>query len=213
MSDDPKDLVPEPDQDHGFAAEGEPEALEPEKNEAETPADETPAPEPEKGDAPDWEARFHDLEAQLNEVRDQQSRMPQPQPDDPWKAIREDYPDLIDPIQAQFDRQQQQFGQALAEVQTRQFEEAMDVARPDWRELRKDQGFADWLKDHPKQAEAAQRPGVRSAMGVLNAYDAHRKAAQVQAQREARLQAAQSTPARGSRAPSLSDALDGWAAD
>lgn len=89
----------------------------------------------------------------------------------------------------------------------------MDAARPDWRTLRQDREFATWIQAHPEQQQAAQQPGVRAALGVIKAYDEHRNAAKVQAQRETRLKNAQATPAKGSRAPSLSDALDGWAAN
>jgi hypothetical protein len=183
-------------------------------DEAETPEAETEEPAPE---TPDWEARFRALETQLAESRAQpatpSSAAQEPAEDEDWESLRQDYPDIAEPIQKLLERQQQQFGTALAEVRALAFEESMDAARPDWRTLRQDRDFAAWIQANPQQQQAAQQPGVRAALGVIQAYDDHRKAAQVQAQREARLKAAQATPAKGSRAPSLSDALDGWAAD
>lgn len=205
--------VDEIDEFAEYAADNEAQAHESGRDEAEI---ERPEPE-EKVPAPvapeaDWEARFRALEAQIAA----QALAPTPTApvaDDPLAALREDYPDWVGPIQQVLERQQQQFGAALADVQARVFEESMDAARPDWRGLRQDPDFAAWMQAHPDQQQAAQQPGVRAALGVIRAYDDHQKAVQVQAQREARLKNAQATPARGSRAPSLSDALDGWAAD
>lgn len=171
--------------------------------------------EPGKEPAPDWEARFRALEAQIAEARTQPAQpasIPSTEPD-PFEAFRTDYPDIADPIAKLLERQQQQFGTALAEVRATAFEESMDAARPDWRTLRQDREFATWIQARPEQQQAAQQPGVRAALGVIKAYDEHRNAAKVQAQRETRLKNAQTTPAKGSRAPSLSDALDGWAAN
>lgn len=179
------------------------------------PRDADADPEPEAEAAPDWESRFQALETQLADVRAQPAQ-PAPNPSaepDPFEQFSADYPDIADPIQKLLERQQQQFGAALAEVRAAAFEESMDAARPDWRTLREDKAFAAWLQAHPDQQQQAQQPGVRAALGVMKAYDAQRNAAKVQAQRETRLRNAESTPARGSRAPSLSDALDGWAAN
>ena len=103
--------------------------------------------------------------------------------------------------------------QQMAAVHTRIFEEAMDAARPTWRDLRDDPGFGAWLEANPEQQAAAQTPGVRAALKVIDAYEASRKANDVTAQRQERLAGAVATPAKGSRAPALSDTLDGWAAD
>lgn len=188
------------------------DAPETEAEPAETDADADAESAPEKEAAPDWEARFRALESQLAEARAQPVPAPTLEPD-PFEQFRTDYPDIADPIQKLLARQQQQFGTALAEVRATAFEESMDAARPDWRALRQDREFATWIQAHPEQQQAAQQPGVRAALGVIKAYDEHRNAAKVQAQRETRLKNAQATPAKGSRAPSLSDALDGWAAN
>lgn len=183
--------------------------------EAEAEPEATDDLEPAKEAPPDWESRFRALESQIAESRAQPAQpVSNASTDpDPFEEFRTDYPDIADPIQKLLERQQQQFGTALAEVRATAFEESMDAARPDWRTLRQDREFSAWIQAHPEQQQAAQQPGVRAALGVLKAYDAHRNAAKVQAQRETRLQNAHTTPAKGSRAPSLSDALDGWAAN
>lgn len=178
---------------------------------------EEPEPEPAPVE-PDWQSRFQALERQIAEFRATPAAAvastPEPVEPDPWKALQDDYPDIADPIRKLLERQQAQFGQALADVQARSFEESMDAARPDWRELREDKAFGDWLKSHPEQQQVASQPGVRAALNVIKAYDAHKTAAlAVQEKRQARLKAAETAPTKGSRAPSLSDALDGWAAD
>lgn len=209
-----EDLAPDADANAGYADDNELVLDGDEPREADAESDE-PDAEPEAEAAPDWEARFQALESQLADVRAQPAQ-PTPAPatePDPFEQFRTDYPDIADPIQKLLERQQQQFGAALAEVRAAAFEESMDAARPDWRTLREDKAFAAWLQANPDQREAAQQPGVRAALGVMKAYDAQRNAAKVQAQRETRLRNAESTPARGSRAPSLSDALDGWAAN
>ena len=89
----------------------------------------------------------------------------------------------------------------------------MDAARPDWRDLRGNKEFGDWLQSNPAQQQAAQQPGVRAALSVLSAYETHKNAAKaLKEKREVRLKAAEAAPTKGSRAPSLSDSLDGWAA-
>lgn len=217
-----QDKLPADDQgidaNAGYADDNE-LVIEPEEPDASesvaTEADADAESDPEKEAAPDWEARFRALESQLAEARAQPTApvsAPPAEPD-PFEQFRTDYPDIADPIAKLLERQQQQFGTALAEVRATAFEESMDAARPDWRALRQDREFVTWIQAHPEQQQAAQQPGVRAALGVIKAYDEHRNAAKVQAQRESRLKNAQATPAKGSRAPSLSDALDGWAAN
>ncbi len=202
------------DEDAGYAADNEVT----EQDEVEVPeldddqGDEIPEPEPEQEpEKPDWESRFKELEAQIAATRAAQQQTHDPEPD-PLAAFDEDYPDIAEPVKKLIARQQQQFSGELENLRAQAFEEAMDAAKPEWRELRQDEKFMQWIQSNPDQQKCAQQPGVRSALKVIKAYESHAKAATVQAQRDARLQSAQATPTRGSRAPSLSDSLDGWAA-
>lgn len=130
-----------------------------------------------------------------------------------WEQFKADYPDIASPVEKMLTMREQTRDQQMAAVHTRIFEEAMDAARPTWRDLRDDPGFGAWLEANPEQQAAAQTPGVRAALKVLDAYESSRKASDVTAQRQERLAGAVATPAKSSRAPALSDTLDGWAAD
>lgn len=187
--------------------------------------DEPPSDPPstdEREDNVDWQSRFKDLEQQIAALKSAQSQPeppPTPLPDQlspdevVWKSFSDDYPDIADPVQKLLKRQQEQFTQALDDLRSRTFEESMDAARPDWRDLANDQGFKAWLGSHADQQEKVKQPGVRAAMSVIRAYDDHKKAAEaIKAQRQARLKASEASPAKGNRAPNLSDSLEGWAA-
>ena len=130
-----------------------------------------------------------------------------------WEQFKADYPDIASPVEKMLTMREQTRDQQMAAVHTRIFEEAMDAARPTWRDLRDDPGFGAWLEANPEQQTAAQTPGVRAALKVLDAYESSKKASDVTAQRQERLAGAVATPAKSSRAPALSDTLDGWAAD
>jgi len=130
-----------------------------------------------------------------------------------WEQFKGDYPDIAVPVEKMLSMREQTRDQQMAAMHARIFEEAMDAARPTWRDLRDDPGFGAWLEANPEQQAAAQTPGVRAALKVLDAYESSRKASDVTAQRQERLAGAVATPAKGSRAPALSDTLDGWAAD
>lgn len=130
-----------------------------------------------------------------------------------WEQFKADYPDIAAPVEKMLKMREQTRDQQMAAMHARIFEEAMDAARPTWRDLRDDPGFGAWLEANPEQQTAAQTPGVRAALKVIDAYEASRKANDVTAQRQERLAGAVATPAKSSRAPALSDTLDGWAAD
>ena len=130
-----------------------------------------------------------------------------------WEQFKADYPDIASPVEKMLTMREQTRDQQMAAVHARIFEEAMDAARPTWRDLRDDPGFGAWLEANPEQQTAAQTPGVRAALKVLDAYESSKKASDVTAQRQERLAGAVATPAKSSRAPALSDTLDGWAAD
>lgn len=130
-----------------------------------------------------------------------------------WEQFKADYPDIASPVEKMLSMREQTRDQQMAAVHTRIFEEAMDAAKPAWRDLRDDPGFGAWLEANPEQQAAAQTPGVRAALKVIGAYEASKKASDVTIQRQERLAGAVATPAKGSRAPALSDTLDGWAAD
>lgn len=213
MTTDVEDEKPIADEDAGYAADNTPDPV---SDESDEDVDIDPIVDDPEPPAPDWEARFKALEQQIAETRAAPPPAPAPIPVSPddaiWKGLKDDYPDIAEPIKKLLDRQHEQFGQALAEVQAKGFEEAMDAARSDWRDLRNDKAFGAWLQANPAQQQAAQQPGVRSAMAVIKAYDAHKDAQVVQEKRQTRLKAAEAAPTKGSRAPNLSDALDGWAA-
>lgn len=170
---------------------------------------------------PDWEGRIKAIEAQLADAK---AKAAEPSPAMPgeapamgggmseWERFKSDYPDIAAPVEKMLALRDQSRAEQMAAMQTRIFEEAMDASRPTWRDLRDDPEFGKWLDAHPEQQQAAQVPGVRAALKVIDAYESSKKAADVTAQRQERLAAAVATPAKGSRAPALSDALDGYAA-
>lgn len=176
-------------------------------------------PEPSAEGAMDWKAQFQSLEQQIAELKAAQQTKETPPPpvsdeETVWKSFSDDYPDIAEPVQKLLKRQQEQFAQALDDMRARTFEESMDAARPDWRELANDAAFKTWLSTHTEQQEKIRQPGVRAAMSVIRSYDEHKKAAEAtKVKRQERLKAAEAAPAKGSRAPNLSDALDGWAAE
>lgn len=214
-------------------ADTEPLDLEGEDDLAGMAADNEPVPSPEPEPEPpaladvvpeanpDVEGRISAIEAQLAAAKARAEEMPQTnlpmesaaEPgDSEWAAFEADYPDIAGPIKKLLEARTQRYGTEMQAVHTRIFEEAMDAARPDWREMRDDPGFGQWLRSHPEQQQAAQVPGVRAALKVLSAYDASRKGDDLAKARAERLKNGEATPAKGARAPSLSDSLDGWAA-
>jgi hypothetical protein len=198
---------------------------------AEEGAVESPAPPAEKPALADVvpeantniEDRLAAIENQLRSVRDAAA---EPAPAGPpgappmpgegmggeWAQFKTDYPDIAGPIEQMLALRDQTRESQTAALHTRIFEEAMDVARPDWRDLRDNPEFGAWMQANPDQQQAAQVPGVRAALKVLAAFDASRQGDELSMKRKERLAAAEATPAKGSRAPSLSDSLDGWAA-
>ena len=194
----------------------------------ESPVTETPAEKPALADvAPEANAAIEDriaaIENQLAAAKEKAAE-PTPAPAVPgeppapagmseWEQFKSDYPDIAGPVEKMLSLRDQSRGEALAALHIRIFEEAMDAAKPAWRDLRDDPQFGAWLKANPDQQAAAQTPGVRAALKVIAAYEASRKADEATAQRQARLAASVATPAKGSRAPALSDALEGYAAE
>lgn len=194
----------------------------------ESPVTETPAEKPALADVvPEAntavEDRIKAIENQLAAAKEKAAE-PAPAPAMPgeppapagmseWEQFKSDYPDIASPVEKMLLMREQTRDQQMAAVHTRIFEEAMDAARPTWRDLRDDPGFGAWLEANPEQQAAAQTPGVRAALKVLDAYESSKKASDVTAQRQERLAGAVATPAKSSRAPALSDTLDGWAAD
>lgn len=166
------------------------------------------------------EDRLAALENQLRAIRDAPPTPQSPASPDAtlnneteWTQFKADYPDIAGPIEKMLSERDKTREVQTAALHTRIFEEAMDVARPDWRDLRDNPEFQKWIQASPDQQQAAQVPGVRAALKVLAAFDASRKGDDLAVKRQERLKASEATPARGSRAPSLSDSLDGWAAD
>lgn len=193
----------------------------PEKTAVATPVPEKPALAdvvPEANTA--MEDRLAVLENQLRAIRD----APPPERsattntaavmpgETEWAQFKADYPDIAGPIEKMLSERDKTREAQTAALHTRIFEEAMDVARPDWRDLRDNPEFQKWIQANPDQQQAAQVPGVRAALKVLAAFDASRKGDDLAVKRQERLKASEATPAKGSRAPSLSDSLDGWAA-
>lgn len=167
------------------------------------------------------EDRIAALENQLRSARDAAAEPPlEGEPpgapggmdDSEWAMFKTDYPDIAGPIEKILAMRDQTRETQAAAMHKRIFEEAMDVARPDWRDLRDDPAFGEWMQSNPEQQAAAQVPGVRAALKVLSAYDATRKGNDLAAKRQERLAANTATPSKSSRAPNLSDTLDGWAA-
>lgn len=195
----------------------------------ESPAPEAPAEPPALADVvPEANTAIEDrivvLENQLAAVKEKAAEpvptaptapgeLPAPAGMSEWEQFKTDYPDIASPVEKMLTMREQTRDQQMAAVHTRIFEEAMDAAKPSWRDLRDDPEFGKWLETHPEQQAAAQTPGVRAALKVIDAYEASKKASNVTAQRQERLAGAVATPAKGSRAPALSDALDGWAAE
>lgn len=170
----------------------------------------------------DTESRLAAIENQLRSARDSAAEPDKPgEPAMPdagpgmggeWGQFKTDYPDIAGPIEQMLALRDQTRETQTSALHTRIFEEAMDVARPDWRDLRDNPEFGAWIQSNPEQQAAAQVPGVRAALKVLAAFDASRQGNDLVAKRKERLAASEATPAKGSRAPSLSDTLDGWAA-
>ena len=193
----------------------------------ESPVTETPAEKPALADVvPEANTAVEDrIKAIENQLAAAKERAVEPAPampgDSPgmapeiseWEQFKADYPDIASPVEKMLTMREQTRDQQMAAVHARIFEEAMDAARPTWRDLRDDPGFGAWLEANPEQQAAAQTPGVRAALKVLDAYESSKKASDVTAQRQERLAGAVATPAKSSRAPALSDTLDGWAAD
>lgn len=169
----------------------------------------------------DPEDRMEAIAAQLESAKETMQTAPEPMPgeptpppgDDEWAMFEADYPDIAGPIKKLLEARTQRHGADMQAVHTRIFEEAMDAARPDWRDLRDDPAFGQWMQANPDQQTAAQVPGVRAALKVLSAYDASLKGNDIAKTRADRLKGAEATPAKGGRAPSLSDSLEGWAAE
>lgn len=194
-----------------------------EGNEAETTPADTALADVVPDANPDLEGRMAALEAQLASAKAAAEEAPPPattaapaagMPEDSeWAAFEADYPDIAGPIKRLLEARTQRYGTDMQGVHTRIFEEAMDAARPDWRDLRDDPAFGTWMQANPDQQQAAQVPGVRAALKVLSAYDASQKGKDIAGQRANRLKSAEATPAKGGRAPSLSDSLEGWAAE
>lgn len=175
--------------------------------------------------------RIKALEAQLASVMESM-KTPEPaateSPDmageampaeDEWATFENDYPDIAIPIKKWLEARMQatdsrmnEFDQRVSAADMYRFEDSMDAARPDWRDLRDDPAFGEWMKANPDQQQAANVPGVRAALKVLKAYDESRTGNDIASARQKRLEGATATPTKGGRAPSLSDSLDGWAA-
>lgn len=164
------------------------------------------------------DARLKALETQLAGMKRAAEAAPPPAEappgvDSEWGAFEQDYPDIAKPIKKLIEGYAKNSEGSMSALHARIFEEAMDAARPDWRDLRDDAGFTRWLESNPAQQQAAQVPGVRAALAVLKAYDESKRSNDTARQRQDRLKASEATPTKGGRAPSLSDALDGWAAE
>lgn len=227
---DPKgdNILPEDDM-AGYAEGNEPDneidmdgMKESPEEEATEPSDEE---EPSLSDivpeaSPDSSARIAALEAQLASVMEKLKSMPPPPEESPekpeedtaWAEFETDYPDIAGPIKKLLDARGKTRDTQISALHTRVFEEAMDAARPNWRDLRNDPKFGEWMQAHPEQQKAAQVPGVRAAVAVIKAYEDSKKGSDLSKQRADRLKGAVATPTKGGRAPALSDALEGWAA-
>lgn len=167
----------------------------------------------------EMEDRMEALEAQLANMKRSAETAPPPGEtaapgaDSEWAAFEQDYPDIAGPIKKLIESFAKTSEGSVAALHARIFEESMDVARPDWRSLRDDPDFTRWIESNPEQQKAAQVPGVRAALAVLKAYDDSKQGGEASRQRQDRLKASEATPTRSGRAPSLSDTLEGWAAE
>ncbi len=142
---------------------------------AETGADQAALADVVPDANPDLEGRIAALEAQLASAKAEAEQAPSPtaemgSPAAPaprkseWDTFETDYPDIAGPIRRLLEARTERYGTDLQAIHTRIFEEAMDAARPDWRDLRENPEFSRWIQAHPDQQQAgmAQQGTVHS---------------------------------------------------
>lgn len=162
------------------------------------------------------------LQKQLNALQQQIAAAQTAKPAEPskaavdWAVFEKDYPDeakAFKALQAESEAKIQALQHkldSLSGASDGQFFDLLDAVRPDWRETVNAPEFDRWLsaQDEPTQAKL-QSSKVGDAVGLLRAYDAHRDATRVKADkirqdRDARAKNAESVAGR-SAAPPLDD--------
>ena len=88
-----------------------------------------------------------------------------------WDAFHADYPDIARPILNRIKREHVNHEAEMANAQTRLFEEVLETIYPDWRDVLHSKEFQRWLQADPGRTEQSHKPGVKSAVRLLNAFD------------------------------------------
>lgn len=176
--------------------------------------------------------RINAYQRQINELKQQQQRAPQPSAGDnpqgsgmsdaKWEALKQDYPDIAEAMEAQlngvrsqYQNELQQLRQQVEPIQQKQQEaeynhhinsqmEALNSAHPDWQDVVKTADYTNWLHQQPQAIQ--QLMGSTSAednIYLLNTFKSTRSNAQatpdvnpVQQRRERQLQQARTIPNR-----------------
>lgn len=176
--------------------------------------------------------RINAYQRQINELKQQQQRAPQPSAGDnpqgsgmsdaKWEALKQDYPDIAEAMEAQlngvrsqYQNELQQLRQQVEPIQQRQQkaeyeqyrsseEQALNSAHPDWKEVVRTTEYNEWLQQQPYRIQQfMESDKAEDNIYLLNAFKSTRSNAQatpdanpVQQRRERQLQQAKTIPNR-----------------